>query len=39
MSTPFLEQRQASIKNPINDVGVTTIWGLDDINLVLEGTQ
>ena len=26
-------------KNPINDVGVTTVWGLDDINVVLTGTQ
>ena len=26
-------------KNPINDVGVTTVWGLDNINVVLAGTQ
>ncbi|MBP5601137.1 MAG: hypothetical protein J6X78_00260, partial [Treponema sp.] len=31
--------KASKYKNPINDVGVTTVWGLDDINLVLEGTQ
>ncbi|MBP5603368.1 MAG: hypothetical protein J6X78_11650 [Treponema sp.] len=27
------------IKDPINDVGVTTVWGIDDIYSVIEGTQ
>ena len=31
--------KASKYKNPINDVGVTTVWGLDDINLVLAGTQ
>jgi hypothetical protein len=31
--------KASKYKNPINDVGVTTVWGLDDINLVLEETQ
>ncbi|MBR0099000.1 MAG: class I SAM-dependent methyltransferase [Treponema sp.] len=31
--------KASKYKNPINDVGVTTVWGLDDINVVLEGTQ
>ncbi|NLM00703.1 MAG: class I SAM-dependent methyltransferase [Treponema sp.] len=26
-------------KNPINDVGVTTVWGIDNIETVLEGTN
>lgn len=25
--------------NPINDVGVTTVWGIDDIQKVLAGTE
>lgn len=31
--------KASKYKNPINDVGVTTVWGLDDISLVLAGTQ
>ena len=31
--------KASKYKNPINDVGVTTVWGLDDINVVLAGTQ
>ena len=31
--------KASKYKNPINDVGVTTVWGLDDINLVLADTQ
>ena len=31
--------KASKYKNPINDVGVTTVWGLDDINLILAGTQ
>lgn len=31
--------KASKYKNPINDVGVTSVWGLDDINLVLAGTQ
>ena len=31
--------KASKYKNPINDVGVTMVWGLDDINLVLTGTQ
>ena len=31
--------KTSKYKNPINDVGVTTVWGLDDINVVPEGTQ
>ena len=31
--------KASKYKNPINDVGVTTVWGLDDINLVLAETQ
>ncbi len=31
--------KASKYKNPINDVGVTTVWGIDDINVVIEGTQ
>ena len=31
--------KASKYKNPINDVGVTTVWGLDDINVVIAGTQ
>ena len=27
--------KASKYKNPINDVGVTTVWGIDDINLVI----
>ena len=31
--------KASKYKNPINDVGVTTVWGLDDINVAIAGTQ
>lgn len=31
--------KASKYKNPINDVGVTRVWGIDDINFVLTGTQ
>ena len=31
--------KASKYKNPINDVGVTTVWGIDDINVVIEGTK
>ena len=31
--------KASKYKNPINDVGVTTVWGIDDINVVTAGTQ
>ena len=31
--------KASKIKNPIKDVGVTTVWGIDDINVVLTETQ
>lgn len=31
--------KASKYKNPINDVGVTTVWGIDDIQIVLEGTN
>ena len=31
--------KASKYKNPINDVGVTRVWGIDDINVVLAGTQ
>lgn len=31
--------KASKYKNPINDVGVTTVWGIDDIQTVLTGTN
>lgn len=31
--------KASKYKNPINDVGVTTVWGIDDIEGVLGGTN
>ena len=31
--------KASKYKNPINDVGVTTVWGLDDINVAIAGTK
>ena len=31
--------KASKYKNPINDVGVTTVWGIDSIEDVLEGTR
>ena len=31
--------KASKYKNPINDVGVTQVWGIDDIQTVLEGTS
>ena len=31
--------KASKYKNPINDVGVTAVWGIDDINVVLSETQ
>ena len=31
--------KASKYKNPINDVGVTTVWGLDDINVAIADTQ
>ena len=34
-----LGAKASKYKNPINDVGVTTVWGIDDIQKVLTGTE
>ena len=31
--------KASKIKNPIKEVGVTTVWGIDDINVILTGTH
>ena len=31
--------KASKYKNPINDVGVTMVWGIDDIQKVLAGTE
>lgn len=31
--------KASKYKNPVNDVGVTTVWGIDDIQSVLAGTD
>lgn len=31
--------KASKYKNPINDVGVTTVWGLDDINVAIASTK
>ena len=31
--------KASKYKNPVNDVGVTTLWGIDDIESVLENTN
>ena len=31
--------KASKYKNPINDVGVTTVWGIDDMESVLAGTR
>ena len=31
--------KASKYKNPINDVGVTIVWGIDDIQTVLTGTS